>query len=241
LQCLTRLIMGGSPFPSHPTVRAVFPHTAVRQSACPGMPRRSLVPDHPAANVENASGIQGTIRRVLPSEPPAFPATGQGASKASIEASLQGSKGLAGIGVARGVPPSPHHLMHLLHTFLRRNRGAPFGAGRSSPPHAAWRRCAGKDRERLLPTGRAASLHAVHSEAGKARRQFRDACLVAIARQTPPDRHRCKRLERLLRACTPDQDGLLGRAMQRGTPFLRRAPRMPDVIQQVQGDVALQR
>src|SRR5438132_321715 len=137
--------MAGSPFPSHPTIRAVFPHTAVRQSSCPGMHRRSLVLDHPAANVDHASGIQGTIRRVLPSEPTAFTATGQVASKAYIDESLQGPKGLASIGVAIVVHPSPHHLIHLLHKFLRRNRGAPFGEGLYSPPHTALRRFAGKD------------------------------------------------------------------------------------------------
>jgi len=33
VQCLTSRVLVKSPFPSHPTVRAVFPHTAVRQSS----------------------------------------------------------------------------------------------------------------------------------------------------------------------------------------------------------------
>ena len=33
MQCLTSPIITGSPFPSHPTVRSVFPNTAVRQSS----------------------------------------------------------------------------------------------------------------------------------------------------------------------------------------------------------------
>src|ERR671922_1912281 len=99
-QCLTSPVMIGSPSPSHPTVRAVFPHTAVRQSSCPGMHRGFLVPDHPATNVDEAFGVQGTIWIALPSKPTAFPATGQVASKAHIDESLQGQKGLAGIRVA---------------------------------------------------------------------------------------------------------------------------------------------
>src|SRR6266446_9085125 len=93
--------------PSHPTVRAVFPPPAVRPSACPGLHRRALVPDHPAANIHEASGIPGTMRRVLPSEPTALTAPGQGASKADSDAALQGPQGLAGIGVAIGVDPPP--------------------------------------------------------------------------------------------------------------------------------------
>src|SRR5262249_61469098 len=104
--------MIGSPSPSHPTVRAVFPPTAVRQSSCPGMHRGSLVPDHPAANVDEASGIQSTIRILLPSEPTALTATGQVASKAYMDESLQGATSLAGIGVAIVVHPSPQPLIH---------------------------------------------------------------------------------------------------------------------------------
>jgi hypothetical protein len=109
------------------------------------MHRRSLVPDHPTANVDDASGVQGTIRKLLPSEPAAFTAAGQVPSKAYIDESLQGPKGLAGVGVAIVVDPSPHHLIHLLHKFLRRNRSAPFGEGLDSPPHTALCRFARKD------------------------------------------------------------------------------------------------
>ena len=153
--------MAGSPSPSHPTVRAVFPHTAVRQSSCPGMHRGSLVPDHPAANVEEASGVQGTIWIALPSKPSAFTATGQVASKAYIDESLQGPKGLAGIGVTIVVHPPPHYLIHLLHKVLRRDRSAPFREGLYSPAHAALRRFTGKDVDRILSAGWAASLHEV--------------------------------------------------------------------------------
>src|SRR5262249_29225312 len=208
--------MAGSPFPSHPTVRAVFPHTAVRQSSCPSMHRGFLVPDHPAANVDEASGVQGTIRILLPSKPTAFTATGQVASKAYIDEALQGPKGLAGIGVAIVVDPPSHHLIHLLHKVRRRNRGAPFGEGLYSPPHAALRRFTGKDVDGILSAGRAASLHEVESEEVKTLRQFRDACLVAIKRQSHPCRNRGKRLRRLCRTFATDENGIVGIAMQRG-------------------------
>src|SRR4030095_7995449 len=125
------------------------------------------------------SGIQGTIRILLPSEPTAFTTTGQVASKAYIDESLQGAKSLAGIGVAIIIHPSPYHLIHLLHKVLRRNRGAPFGEGLYSPSHAALRRFTGKDIDRILSAGRAASLHEVESKEVKTLRQFRDAGLVA--------------------------------------------------------------
>src|SRR5262249_45817864 len=157
----------------------------------------------------------------LPSKPTAFTATGQVASKAYIDESLQGPKGLAGIGVAIVVDPPPHHLIHLLHKFRRRNRGAPFGEGLYSPPHAALRRFAGKDVDRILSTGRAASLHEVEPEEVKAFRQFRDAGLVTIERQVHPCRNCSKRLERLLCALATDQDGIIGVAMQRGPQLLR--------------------
>ena len=233
--------MAGSPFPSHPTVRAVFPHTAVRQSSCPGLHRCFLIPDHPAAHVEDASGVQGTIWIALPSKPTVLTATGQVASKAYIDEALQGPKGLPGIGVAIVVHPPPHHLIHLLHKFRRRHRSAPFGAGLYAPPYAALRRLTGKDVDRILSAGWAASLHDVAPEEVQALHQFRDAGLVAIERQTHPCRHRGTRLERLRCTGATDQDGIIGIAMPRGPHLLRVAPLMPHLVQQVQGDVALQR
>src|SRR4030095_10141777 len=200
-----------------------------------------LLPDPPAANVDEASGVQGTIWIALPSKPTAFTATGQVTSKAYIDESLQGPKGLASIGVAIVVDPPPHHLIHLLHKFLRRNRGAPFGEGLYSPPHAALRRFTRKDVDRILSAGRAASLHEVEPEEVKALRQFRDAGLVAIERQTHPCRNCGKRLERMLCTLATDQDGIIGIAMQRGAQLLRVAPLMPYLVQQVQVDVAIQR
>ncbi len=83
LQCLTSSILFGSPFPSHPTVRSVFPSTTARQPSSQGMHRRSLVPDQPAANVDDSHGIQAFVRIFLPSEPSAFTTIGQVSSKAS--------------------------------------------------------------------------------------------------------------------------------------------------------------
>jgi hypothetical protein len=169
---------------------------------------------------------------MFPPEPTAFTATGQVASKAYIDESLQGSKCLAGIGVAIVVHPSPHHLIHLLHKFLRRNRGAPFGEGLYSPPYAALRRFARKDIDRVLSAGWAASLHEVEPEEVKALRQFRDTCLVAIERSSHPYRNSGKRLERLCCAFATDQDGIIGKAMERGAQLLRIAPLMPHLVQQ---------
>ncbi len=182
LQCLTSALIVRLPSPSHPTVRAVFPHTAVRQSSFHGMHRGSLIPDHPTANVDDPFGIQGTIRIAFPSEPAAFTATGQVPAKAYIDESLQGSKSLAGVRVAIVVDPPTHHLIHLLHKVRRRDRSAPFGEGLDALTHAALRRFAGKDIDRLLSTGGAAPLHEVEPEEVKAVRQFRDACLVAVDR-----------------------------------------------------------
>src|SRR5215467_3711829 len=203
-QCLTSPIIIGSPSPSHPTVRAVFPHTAVRQSSFHSMHSRSLIPDHPAANVDEVSGIQGTIRILLPSEPAAFTPTGQVPSKAYIDESLQGPKGLAGVGVAIVVHPSPHHLIHLLHKFLRRNRSAPFGEGLYSLPHTALGRFARKDIDGHLSAGRTAPLHKGEPEKVESLGQFRDACLVAVDRQRHPRRDGLKRLEGLRRAVATD-------------------------------------
>jgi hypothetical protein len=206
--CLTSPVLIGSPSPSHPTVRAGFPPTALRQSSCPGLHRGLLVPDHPAAPGDDAFGVQGTLWRALPSKPTAFPATGQGASQAYLDAALQGPQGLAGRGVASVVAPPPHHLMHRRHTCLRRHRGALFGEGLSAPSPAAWRRFPGQDVDRILSAGGAASLHAGEPEEGKALRPWREAGLGAIARSSPPSRHRGQRLKGLLCTFATDEDGI---------------------------------
>src|SRR5262245_6868279 len=71
-QCLTSPLLVGSPSPSHPTVRAVFPSTAVRQSSSPTMRRFCRVLEHAAANVGEPHGIQLAVRKAFRSETPAF-------------------------------------------------------------------------------------------------------------------------------------------------------------------------
>src|ERR1035438_6574601 len=66
LQCLTSNILAGSPFPSHPTGRSVFPSPAVRQSSSHSMRRLSLVPDDSAPDVEHSPGVQNRIGVFLP-------------------------------------------------------------------------------------------------------------------------------------------------------------------------------
>src|ERR1700730_14073900 len=127
LQCLTILILAGSPFPSHPTGRSVFPSPAVRQSSSHGMRRLSLVPDDSAPNVNDAQGIQSPIRVFLPPEASAFTAIVQIAAKARVDESLQAPKSVAGIGVAIVVHPSPPRLIPLLHKLRGPDWGPPLG------------------------------------------------------------------------------------------------------------------
>src|SRR5713226_10661876 len=97
---LTSPILAGSPFPSHPTGRSVFPSPAVRQSSSHGMRRLSLVPDDSAPDVDHSSGVQSRIRVLLPPEASAFTAIVQISAKARVDESLQDPEGVAGIGVA---------------------------------------------------------------------------------------------------------------------------------------------
>ena len=84
-QCLTSCIMVATPFPSHPTGHSVFPNTAVRQSSSHSMRSRLRVPDHPTPDVDQAPGVQGAIRVLLPSESSAFTAIVQVTSKAGAD------------------------------------------------------------------------------------------------------------------------------------------------------------
>src|SRR5215467_3196996 len=84
-QCLTSPVMIGSPSPSHPTVRSVFPSTAVRQSSSPTMRRFRPVLEHAAANVGKPHRIQLAVRKALPSATPAFASLGQVSAKTDID------------------------------------------------------------------------------------------------------------------------------------------------------------
>src|SRR5262245_47552605 len=120
--------MVGSPCPSHPTVRSVFPSTAVRQSSAQGMHRCSLGPDEATTHIEQPHGVEPPIRNALPSEPAAFTAIGQIPTSACVDKALQPAKGLAGIGVAIVIAPSPHLLVDLPNTLRRPHRSPPLGA-----------------------------------------------------------------------------------------------------------------
>src|SRR5919198_3492214 len=98
-QCLTSPVMIGSPSPSHPTVRSVFPSTAVRQSSSYTMRRFRPVLEQAAANVGEPHRIQLAVRKAFPPETPAFASLGQVPAKADVDEALQPSERLAGIGV----------------------------------------------------------------------------------------------------------------------------------------------
>src|SRR6266478_4466114 len=101
--------MIGSPSPSHPTVRSVFPSTAVRQSSSHTMRRFRRVLEHAAANVGEPHGIQLAVRKAFPSETPAFASLGQVPAKTDVDKALEPSEGLAGVRVPEVVdPPRPN-------------------------------------------------------------------------------------------------------------------------------------
>src|SRR6266478_8407352 len=145
LQCLTSILLAGSPFPSHPTGRSVFPSPAVRQSSSHGMRRLSLVPDDSAPDVDHSSGVQSRIRVCLPPEASAFTAIVQIAAKASVDESLQAPKSVTGIGVAIVVHPSPHRLIHLFDKLRGPDWGPPLGEAFDPSPDVALGGFAGMD------------------------------------------------------------------------------------------------
>src|SRR4029453_6984070 len=100
--------MIGSPSPSHPTVRSVFPSTAVRQSSSPTMHRFRYVLEHTAANVYQAHGIERAVWEAFPPKTPAFTSLGQVPAKTDIDEALKPSECLAGVRVPEVVhPPRP--------------------------------------------------------------------------------------------------------------------------------------
>src|SRR6516162_2917951 len=121
LQCLNSPIMIRSPFPSHPTGRSVFPNPAVRQSSSHSMRRLMRVLDDSAPDVDNSSGVESRIRVLPPPEASTFATQVQVSAKASVDESLQAAKGLACVGVAEVIDPSPHCLIHLLNKLRRRD------------------------------------------------------------------------------------------------------------------------
>jgi hypothetical protein len=180
--------MIGSPFPSHPTGRSVFPRTAVRQSSSQSMHRCSRVPEIPAANVDQSLGIQGLVRIFLPSEPSASTARGQVATQAGVDESLQGSKCLTGVGVPIIIGPPPHGLVDLLHEHIGRDRCPPFGEGLNPTTYLTLGRFAGKEVNRGLAGGGTAAFDTLKSDKVKAIGQFGDPGLLppSFSRQAVP-------------------------------------------------------
>src|SRR5262252_408666 len=89
--------MIGSPSPSHPTVRSVFPSTAVRQSSSHIMRRFRPVREHAAADVGEPHRIQLAVRETFPPETPAFTSLGQVPAKTDMHETLKPTKSLAGV------------------------------------------------------------------------------------------------------------------------------------------------
>src|SRR5262245_17760163 len=122
LQCLTSPVLVRSPFPSHPTVRSVFPNTAVRQSSPSTVHRFRPVLQLAAADIGEAHRIPLAIRIALPSKPPAFTSLGEIATNANVDEALQSPKCLAGVRVTKVVDPSRHQRIDLGHEFLGTDR-----------------------------------------------------------------------------------------------------------------------
>src|SRR5262249_59830091 len=76
------------------------------------MRRLPSVSDDSAPNVNYPLGVQSRIRIFLPPEASAFTAIVQISSEADVDESLQGPKGLARVGVAVVVHPSPPPFIH---------------------------------------------------------------------------------------------------------------------------------
>ena len=93
----------------------------------------------------------------------------------------------------------------------------------------------------LFPLVGTPSLHKVEPEEVKPLGQLRDPRLVAIDDQVHPSAQSLQTPAAPARHCAADQDGIIGIAMQRGPERLGIPPPMPDLIQQVQVDVAIQR
>src|SRR6516225_3823120 len=164
LQCLNSPIVTSSPFPSHPTGRSVFPNPAVRQSSSHSMRRLTPVLDDSAPDVNDSSSVQSCIRVFLPPETSTFATKVQVSAKASVDESLQATKGLARVGVAEVVRPSPHHLIHLLNELCRRNGCPPLGEVLDPSPDIALCALAGKDVDAPLAAGRRSALHELESD-----------------------------------------------------------------------------
>src|SRR5687767_944527 len=114
--------MIGSPSPSHPTVRSVFPNTAVRQSSSPIMRRFRHVFEHAAANVHESHGVQRAVWEAFPPKTPALTALGQIPATSDIDEPLQSAECLAGVRVPEVIHPPRHNRIDQANKFLWTNR-----------------------------------------------------------------------------------------------------------------------
>ena len=62
-------------------------------------------------------------------------------AKASVDESLQAAKGLARIGMAEVIHPSPYRLIHLLNKLCGRDRRLPLGEVFNPSSNVALRAC----------------------------------------------------------------------------------------------------
>ena len=90
-------------------------------------------------------------------------------------------------------------------------------------------------------SGGTPSPHKVEPEIVKPLGHFCDPRLGAVDDEVHTRHNRFERVQRLLGIAPADQDGIIGIAMQRGSERGRIPPAVPDLIQEVQVDVAIQR
>src|SRR5262245_44933411 len=114
------------------------------------MRRLTCVLDDSAPDVDNPSGIQSRIRVFLPPEASTFVTKVQVSAKASVDESLQAAEGLACIGVAEVIDPSPYRLIHLPNKLCRHNWRPPLREVLNPPTDVTLRGLAGEDIDVLL-------------------------------------------------------------------------------------------
>src|SRR6266481_3262502 len=137
----------------YPVAQACRKHTLHR------MRRLSTIPDDSAPDVDHPSGVQSRIRVFLPPEASTFMAKVQVPAKASVDESLQAPKGLARVGMAEVIHPSPYRLIHLLNKLCGPDWRPPLGEVLNPSSDVALRSLAGKDVDVPLAAFRRTSLH----------------------------------------------------------------------------------
>jgi hypothetical protein len=213
--------MIGSPSPSQPTVRAVCPSTAVRQSASHTMRRLRPVRAQAAAAGGAPQRRQLAVRNAFPADTPAWTAWGQGPAHTALAAALQPTASLAGGRVpAGGRPPRPERLDHL-HACLRAARCSARRDGLQAVPPRLWGRRCRAHGAGVLAAPRTAPLHAVDAEAIASRGHTRPGSRGAGAGQGHPRGARLPGGARGRGAWVAYQPGRIGVAVPRRPHRLR--------------------